>query len=102
MVVAHVDELSYEFVVGSGAIQERGCCCLDVAVDHVAHDGRLADQDTPTLPAGNTRVDDGFEAKPFRHDTASSRRDSARSDEASVQHEYNNEKLVDELFAKRK
>jgi hypothetical protein len=84
------------------AVYEAAVDPVDIAVRHIATDGRVAAQDAPRLSAGNTSVEYGFEANRWRHDVASSRRDSVRSDEASAQHEYNNEKLIDELFAKRK
>jgi hypothetical protein len=82
------------------AVYPATIAIVDVAIDHVATEGRLADQDAAKLPAGNSSVEYGFEVKRWPYDAASFRRDSVQSDEALGQHEYNDVKLVDELFSK--
>ena len=55
--------------------------------------------DSHAKPIAQALSDAGFEVKRWRYDAAKFRRDSVQTDEASGQHEYNDVKLVDELFS---
>jgi hypothetical protein len=83
----------------AAAAQRVAVAVVDLAIDHVAAEARVADRDPTASTSDSVSIKYGFEFSRSRYQASRSRRDTVRSDEGSVQVDDSEVQLVDDLFA---